>query len=248
MNSHMNIGVRNIMPVFPLFAVMGAAAISRLWSFNIRPSGSTDPFAAPPLAKRRASGSPSDSFPGLRGYAAVRTILQFVPVAILLWATVLVVITYPNYLTYFSPHAGGTSNGWKLLSDSNAETGQEVKNLADFLKKHGETKINGLFMGSGYIEFYGIEECDLPCKPDEENDEQDSDHANEQDEVDQSPDPEDRPPAYVAIGAWYLQEVDVTPEQKAAIDPYRSMKPEAVVGNSIFVFRANDQPHGMIER
>ena len=260
MTSHLNIGVRHIMPVFPFFALMGAAAISRIWSLNIQLDNSRDSFAnssdssaAPPLAKRRASDSASASYLSFRGYAAAlsgsyRRFTRIITAAMLLWAAILVFTTYPNYLTHFSPLAGGPANGWKLLSDSNAETGQEVKNLADFLKRHGENRINGLFLGSGYIEFYGIEECDLPCKPDDDSDEsQDTDQDQDQpDEQDQNHDdkpsaPDDGPPAYVAIGAWYLQEVDVTPEQKAAIDPYRSQQPEAVIGNSIFVFRAKAQ-------
>ena len=42
---------------------------------------------------------------------------------------------------------------------------------------------------------------------------------------------------YVAIGAWYLSEIDLTDKQKAIIDTYKNRKPEAMVGNSIFVFR-----------
>jgi hypothetical protein len=194
MMSHLNIGVRHIIPVFPFFAVMGAGAITafgkslhwRRWKFS-----------------------------------------RIVPATIVLWCALLVFINYPNYLTYFSPLAGGTSNGWKLLSDSNVETGQEIATLAKYLKQHGTTKVSGIFMGSEYIKFYGIELCDLPCDEDEDEDAKDQDHSDQ--------------PAYVAIGAWYLQEVDVTPEQKAAIDPFRKLQPEAMVGNSIFVFRISNQ-------
>jgi hypothetical protein len=42
---------------------------------------------------------------------------------------------------------------------------------------------------------------------------------------------------YVAIGAWYLAEVDLTDKQEEIIEKYRNQKPEAMVGNSIFVFR-----------
>jgi 4-amino-4-deoxy-L-arabinose transferase-like glycosyltransferase len=189
MTSHLNIGVRHIMPIFPFFAAMAAGAIVSFANSN-----------------------------QLRRWQLNR----IVGAALILWAAILVVVTYPNYLTYFSPLAGGSANGWKLLSDSNAETGQEVKNLADFLKQRGETKVNGLFMGSGYIEFYGIEECDLPCSPGDGDQDTDEDQTGGQAlDEDDSPQPDDIPAAYVAIGAWYLQEVEVTPEQKAAIDPYR---------------------------
>ena len=196
MMSHLNIGVRHIIPVFPFYAVMGAGAITAFGKS---------------LRWRRWQLS------------------RIVPATIVLWCALLVFINYPNYLTYFSPLAGGTSNGWKLLSDSNVETGQEVATLAKYLKQHGTTKVTGVFMGSEFIKFYGIELCDLPCDEDEDEDEE----AQDQDHSDQ--------PTYVAIGAWYLQEVDVTPEQKAAIDPFRKLQPEAMVGNSIFVFRISNQ-------
>ena len=84
----------------------------------------------------------------------------------------------------------------------------------------------GVFVGSEFIKFYGIELCDLPCEEDEDDDE--------------DKEPPDQP-AYVAIGAWYMLEADVTPEQKAAIDLFRNQQPEAVVGNSIFVFRVSEK-------
>lgn len=136
--------------------------------------------------------------------------------AVVAWASVLVLTTYPDYLTHFSPLAGGASNGWKSLSDSNVETGQEVKRLAGYLKQHGTTRVAGIFMGSEFARFYGIEVRDL------------GDSADEEDEG---------APIYAAVGAWTFHEIDVTPEQKATIDLYRTLKPEALVGNSIFVFR-----------
>jgi len=33
-------------------------------------------------------------------------------------------LTFPNYLTYTSPLAGGSDRAWDKLSDSNLETGQ----------------------------------------------------------------------------------------------------------------------------
>ena len=193
MMSHLDIGVRHILPVFPFFAVMGAGAITTLGRS---------------LRLRRLQ------------------LHRIVPAVIVLWCSISVFITYPDYLTYFSPLAGGSSNGWRLLSDSNVETGQEVSTLAKYLKQHGASRVAGVFVGSEFIKFYGIELCDLPCEEDEEDDE--------------DKEPPDQP-AYVAIGAWYMLEADVTPEQKAAIDLFRNQQPEAVVGNSIFVFRVSEK-------
>lgn len=126
-------------------------------------------------------------------------------------------ITYPNYLGSFNSFAGGPSNGWKLLSDSNVETGQEVKTLAAWLKQHGESRVTGLFIASEFIRFYGISLEDFPREPDED-------------------DPASIP-KYVALGTWFLQGIDVTPEQNAAIEPYRHRQSDVVISNSIFLYK-----------
>ncbi|HSU25918.1 MAG TPA: hypothetical protein VLI65_08055, partial [Pyrinomonadaceae bacterium] len=131
------------------------------------------------------------------------------------------------------------ANGWRLLSDSNVETGQDVNSLAAFLKERGETQTEGLFVGSGYFEYYGVDNCDIPCDSGEDNssDETSDDDSEANGDDTGEPDGQDKPVNYVTIGAWYLEEINLTPEQKEVIDPYRSMQPEAVIGNAIFVFR-----------
>jgi hypothetical protein len=45
---------------------------------------------------------------------------------------------YPNYVSYFNTLAGGPSNGYRYITDSNADWGQDLKRLALFLNKHPE--------------------------------------------------------------------------------------------------------------
>ena len=203
MMSHLNIGVRHIMPVFPLFAMMGGAAVAAL--LNV------------------------EKFK--RWYAS--TILIGI---IAVWIIAINATTFPNYTTYFSPIAGGPSNGWRLLSDSNVETGQDVKDLAAFMKARGVSQIEGLFVGSGYIEYYGVENCDIPCGGDEDDTEDDNDNDATGNSASVS-DSQNQPVKYIAIGGWYLEEINLTPEEKAVIDQYQNEQPEAVINNAIFVFR-----------
>jgi hypothetical protein len=184
MMSHLNIGVRHVLPIFPFFAVAAAGGLASL-SDRLR-----------------------------LGRFAVRDILAAATVIVVM---TLAVITYPGYMTYFSPLAGGTARGWTRLSDSNVETGQEAKTLAAFLKARGETSVEGIFIGDGFMRFYGIALCRLPCEPDSSRSKD--------------------PPKYAAIGPWYLQEVDVEPEERAAIEPFRQRQPETMIGNSIFLYR-----------
>ncbi|HYK20633.1 MAG TPA: hypothetical protein VEV42_07860, partial [Pyrinomonadaceae bacterium] len=123
--------------------------------------------------------------------------------------------------------------GWQNLSDSNVETGQEVKTLAAYLKAHGENRVTGIMVGGEFLKFYGIEAEDFQGWDDEDSDDDDS---ADQDSDDNPTDVKVNT-KYVAIGAWYLSEIDLSDKQKEIIDLYRQQKPEAMVGNSIFVFR-----------
>jgi hypothetical protein len=204
MASHLNIGVRHIIPVFPFFAVMGASAVSAF------------------LKIERLKGRPlSKIFVGL----------------LAVWILLIAIATFPNYTTYFGPLAGGPENGWRLLSDSNVETGQDVNDLAAFLKDRGENKVEGLFVGSGHIEYYGVKNCEIPCTPEQDDTEETGDNSETNEEQTGEPNVQEESSNYIAIGAWYLEEVNLTPEQKAVIDPYRSMQPETIINSAIFVFR-----------
>lgn len=204
MTSHMNIGVRHVLPIFPFLAIASAGVIGAL----------------------------GDRIAQYRKDVA----LGFLVIVITLPCLLVAISSYPNYLTYFSPLAGGPSRGWTKLSDSNVEAGQEVKELATYLKAHGENRVTGMFIGNGFLKFYGVQLLDFPGwyrddEPDDDDSEPDS--QSSEDEADTA----EVQTNYVAIGAWYLAEVDLTDKQKQIIDTYRDQRPEAMIGNSIFVFR-----------
>jgi hypothetical protein len=197
MTSHLNIGVRHLLPLFPFMAVMGAGFVAALIGFGMRRS----------------------------------RVLGVALAAVLLAPSLGIAIsTFPNYLTYFSPLAGGSERGWQKLSDSNVETGQEVKPLAKFLKERGENRVTGIMVGGEFLKFYGVELEDFPGWYDEDEDSNDEDSEAQSEVTRVATD-------YVAIGAWYLSEVDLSDKRKEIIERYRNQKPEAMVGNSIFVFR-----------
>lgn len=45
---------------------------------------------------------------------------------------------HPHHLSYFNELSGGPKNGWKLLSDSNIDWGQDLLALKSYLDKHDE--------------------------------------------------------------------------------------------------------------
>lgn len=66
---------------------------------------------------------------GFHGEKIARTVLGFVSA----WIVLIPVLAYPSYLSYFNEIAGGHSNGYKYVTDSNYDWGQDVKRLRDFV-------------------------------------------------------------------------------------------------------------------
>ena len=209
MTSHLNIGIRHLLPMFPFVAILGAGLMSAILQYVL---------IAPGLKHARL-------------LAILIAVLTLGP------SLVIGISTFPNYLTYFSPLAGGVHRGWQNLSDSNVETGQEVKPLAAYLKAHGENRVTGIMVGGEFLKFYGIA---LEEFQGWEEDDDSDEHSGDEDSDDQDAENNNASSVdtkYVAIGAWYLSEIDLSDKQKKIMDAYRQQKPEAMVGNSIFVFR-----------
>jgi hypothetical protein len=135
--------------------------------------------------------------------------------------------TYPNYMPYMNQLASARPHWW-YLSDSNVEWGDDVKDLAAYLKARGETRARALLLG-GFIslDYYGVNYVDALGPAGES------------------------PPRYTALGASFLNgstvpfyEVDgkrVSDETRVnTFDSFRQRTPEAVIGNSIYVYRMQD--------
>jgi hypothetical protein len=145
------------------------------------------------------------------------------------WMCWEVVRTYPNYMPYMNQLASARPHWW-YLSDSNVEWGDEVKELAAYLRARGETRTRALLLG-GYVTlgFYGVEYLDaLP-----------------------SGTPNSVTPRYLALGASFLNgstvpgyKLDGRPVSEAervnTFDEFRRRQPEAIIGDSIYVYRIHD--------
>ena len=146
---------------------------------------------------------------------------------LLVWAGVEAIRAYPNYMPYMNQFASARPHWW-YLSDSNVEWGDDAKELAEYLRARGETRTRALLLG-GYVTlgFYGVEYVDAlsPVEP--------------------------SPPRYLALGASFLNgstvpghEIDGRPVSEAervnTFAEFRRRAPEAIIGDSIYVYRVNN--------
>jgi 4-amino-4-deoxy-L-arabinose transferase-like glycosyltransferase len=148
---------------------------------------------------------------------------------ILGWVVVEAVRAFPDQMTYFNQLASSEPHWW-YLSDSNVEWGDDVRDLALYLRARGETRVRGAFL-AGYLTpgRYGVEYLDLLARPADEL-------------------PRTR---YTAVGASFLNGSTVpaapvggrwpTDEERTnRFAQYRGRTPEAVFGGSIYLFKEVD--------
>jgi hypothetical protein len=123
--SHKQIGLRYILPVYPLLALSAAPIAQRLagrWRHGLRVAV--------------AAGACHALSTGL---------------------------VAPNFLSYFNEAAGGPSNGYKILVDSNLDWGQDMKRLAAYLKREGNPEVILSYFGTASPEYYGVRAQRLAC-------------------------------------------------------------------------------------
>jgi hypothetical protein len=144
--------------------------------------------------------------------------------------TVEMLRTYPDYIPYMNQLASRHPHWW-YLSDSNVEWGDDAPALAAYLHARGETEVRGAMSGGwATLQLYGISYYEIFPKPGRVT-------------------PETR---YVAIGASFLngstiavpadeQGKLITDEQRVNyLAEYRTRRPEAAFGNSIYLYRVKD--------
>ncbi|MFZ0748250.1 MAG: glycosyltransferase family 39 protein, partial [Pyrinomonadaceae bacterium] len=138
--------------------------------------------------------------------------------------------TYPHYVSFTNQLTLGRSN-WQVLSDSNVEWGQDIGALARYLHERGETTVSAA-LSAGWMtpQLHSLNVSAYP-----------------------PPDMQSARTRYVAIGASYLngstvpgdlhndQGEQLTEDQRVNyFARYRTLTPERVFGNSIYLFRKSD--------
>jgi hypothetical protein len=117
---------------------------------------------------------------------------------------------YPNYLTFFNAAAGGPRAGPKYLLDSNLDWGQAAKQLGAYMKERNIPQVCLSFFGHVDLPRVGVRNVRLLPGADPES-------------LD----------CVAAISATPLFGLYVGMDAHAA---FRARTPDAIVGNSIYVY------------
>lgn len=81
--------------------------------------------------------------------------LHILLVGVVVWIVAIPVFAYPGYVSYFNESVGGSKNGFKYVTDSNTDWGQDLGRLKNFLDKNPHIdKIRVDYFGGGNPEFY----------------------------------------------------------------------------------------------
>ena len=70
-----------------------------------------------------------------------------------LWFLADVALAYPYYLSYYNEFVG-TKNGWKYITDSNYDWGQDLKRLETYVETNNIDKIAVDYFGAGNPQYY----------------------------------------------------------------------------------------------
>lgn len=144
---------------------------------------------------------------------------------VLLWYVMSSASIFPHYLAYFNELVGGPNNGYKYLVDSNLDWGQDLKGLKRYMDEHKITRVWLSYFGTASPEYYGIDYNALPSY------------------IIFEPRRERIPTPYVAISATNLQGIylEATGYHADLFKAFRSKKPLAKVGFSIFIYKLSDE-------
>jgi len=194
-NSTLNIGVRHLLPTYP-FAIL---------------------LVSGQIAKMVQKAKENFNF---KSKALIFTVFF-----LLSWYVVENIKVYPLYLTYFNQAAGGPSGGYRYVTDSNLDWGQDLIRFSDWVKKNNIPKIELDYFGWADQSYYLGSHFEWLWR-EKYSGAEDFKARNKSD-------------GWLAISITYLQETQ-GPVERPQYPNYlwlKSYQPVTIIGHSIFVYR-----------
>lgn len=136
---------------------------------------------------------------------------------LVIWLAAETAFAYPSYLAYFNETIGGSKNGYKYVTDSNVDWGQDLKRLAKWVNDNHIEKIRVDYFGGGDVKHYLGDKAILW-------------HSDDGQE-----------PGWYAISATFLQNslyYKIT-EGKPDYEWLRERTPYTNIGGSILIYKVN---------
>jgi len=151
----------------------------------------------------------------------------------LVWSAVIAVNIHPHQLAYFNELVGGPDGGWRCLTDSNIDWGQDLPALRNVIRRYNLGRIKLSYFGRAFPSYYGIDFEPLPTyygTPEQGNPEASTFY------------PHDPPPGVYALSVTNLRGVGMLREKWNLYAWFRDQAPFAKAGYSIFLYRV--EPKG----
>ena len=136
--SNLNIGVRHVLPTFPVIYILVSGQINK-W---------LNSYSGPFLEKIKLNSKKEFKNTKMISWIHFKTYSKYIIIIILFaWYAFGTIKVYPHFLTYFNESIGGSSEGYKYVTDSNLDWGQDLKRLAKFVNENNIDKI--------YVDYFG---------------------------------------------------------------------------------------------
>lgn len=224
--SSLNIGIRHLLPTYPFAILLVSGQIARIFKKSQIPN--------PPEVEPRSRASMLQGRQARYGADKPQTNPKFkTPVLFTVWILIFGFLgwyiyenirVFPYYLTYFNQVAGGPSGGYRYVTDSNLDWGQDLIRFSDWVKKNNIPKIEFDYFGWADQSYYLGSHFEWLWREKYQSAE-DFKARNKSD-------------GWLAISATYLQETQ-GPKERPQYPNYlwlNSYQPVTVIGHSIFVY------------
>ena len=134
LNSHLQIGIRHLLPTYPFLIMLVASQISKV------------------NEKLKIESRKLFSTFSVRGGSASGG--NFIVLILLAWYILDAIFAFPGYISYYNKVAGGSANGYKYAVDSNLDWGQDLKRLGQWAKDNNIDKIEVDYFGWSDPKYY----------------------------------------------------------------------------------------------